>query len=73
LWPCEVWPCAIDNKPGVQGIKAKWSKEKYGDWEIREMPFILNVEEKERMDNDILRQQALKKLTIEERKILGLK
>jgi hypothetical protein len=25
----------IDSKPGVMGRLAKWSQEKYGDWEVR--------------------------------------
>jgi len=27
----------IDGKLGVMGCKAIWSKEKYGDWEVREV------------------------------------
>lgn len=25
----------IDEQPGVMGRKAKWSQQKYGDWEIK--------------------------------------
>ena len=27
----------IDSKPGIMGIRRKWSEEEYGDWEIREV------------------------------------
>lgn len=58
----------IDNMPGIMGRRAKWSKEKYGDWiideiEVREKPYDKNYE---------LKLKALAKLTKEERNILGL-
>lgn len=64
----------IDNKPGIQGVKQKWSSlnSEYNDWYIKELPLIRNLEIKTAIDNAIIREQALKKLTAEERKILGL-
>lgn len=58
----------IDEQPGVQGHRRKWSEAKYGDWDIQEVkvhtgPFDLNEDK---------RQKALSKLTAEERKLLGL-
>lgn len=58
----------IDTKSGVMGRRAKWSKEKYGEWDIQEVhaltgPFDAVADAK---------RKALAKLTEEERKILGL-
>ena len=30
----------IDTQPGIMGRMAKWSEEKYGDWEIRSLNVI---------------------------------
>ena len=27
----------IDQRPGVMGRKSKWSQEKWGDWQVREV------------------------------------
>lgn len=62
----------IDNQPGIQGKKAKWSQSLYGDWEIKKMPIFQHIEDKQAIDNALLKQKALAKLTIEERKVLGL-
>lgn len=62
----------IDYKPGVQGRTAKWSDQKYGDWEIEEFPVYETAEEVERIDQEARRQRALGKLNKEDRKALGL-
>lgn len=58
----------IDSRSGCMGRRAKWSEEKYGDWDIQTVhvltgPFDPEAEAKAK---------ALAKLTAEERKILGL-
>lgn len=30
----------IDKQPGVMGRRRKWSTEKYGDWEIKDVEII---------------------------------
>jgi hypothetical protein len=62
----------IDNQPGVMGRRAQWSKQKYGDWMIKEIPvFDYDViEAGEKLVK--LKLRALSKLTDEELKILGL-
>lgn len=58
----------IDDKPGVMGRRQKWSEIPHGDWNIRSLlvhegPFDPQAE---------ARKQALAKLTMEERVLLGL-
>ena len=62
----------IDAQPGVMGIKAKWSAEKFGDWRI----FEVEVVEHDVVDHERIKQErratALAKLTELEREALGL-
>ena len=64
----------VDDKPGVMGRREKWSELKWGsDWKILPIAVFDSVEEYEKENTvEQLRQAALKKLTHEERKILGL-
>ena len=58
----------IDEQPGVMGRRAKWSTEKYGDWEIQKIEVLNHLVTPE----DREREKALAKLTEKERKLLGL-
>lgn len=63
----------VDDKPGVMGRREKWSEKKWGgDWKILPIAVFDNVAEYESEHQEELRQAALKKLTLEERRILGL-
>lgn len=62
----------IDQQPGIQGRRAKWSQETHGDWYIKIMPLIKDCDSKFKIDNEALKQKALAKLTPQERKVLGL-
>lgn len=62
----------VDAQPGVMGRRAKWSLEKYGDWEVRDIEvhehsLIDAAKERER-----IKAAALKKLSAVEREALGL-
>lgn len=62
----------VDSQPGIMGRKGKWSEDKYGDWYIREVEVLEYnvVEAKERKER--IKEEALSKLTDEEREVLGL-
>lgn len=62
----------IDDKPGVQGYKKKWSQEQSGDWDIKEIDVIEYdvVEAEGRLLS--VKAAALAKLTSEEIEALGL-
>lgn len=62
----------IDEQPGIMGRKAKWSQEKYGDWTVETLEVLEYdvVEAKKRKEN--LREEALAKLSAEEKEVLGL-
>lgn len=62
----------IDDKPGVMGRKAKWSEEKYGDWQVEPLVVFETIEERNKWDKDAIKRAALAKLTPAERKVLGL-
>lgn len=68
----EVANAYIDDRPGVMGRTAKWSKEKYGDWKV--IPAHLNETLDEAKAGFLAeeRERALKKLSQRERDILGL-
>ena len=52
--------------------RGKWSEEKFGDWEIREVKVLdYSVVEAQRREEEI-KERALGKLTVEEMKVLGL-
>jgi len=62
----------IDAQEGVMGHKAKWSENTFGDWymtkvEVLEYDYMESEQRKEK-----LKEQALNKLTQEEKVILGL-
>ncbi len=61
-----------DAQPGIMGRRGKWSEEKYGDWEIREMPLFSLAEQKNAAVIAEQKARALSKLTPFERKLLGL-
>lgn len=63
-----------DKQPGVMGRMSEkgWSKEKYGDWEVKPLVVFESLEEKIAWDNGKTRRRALAKLTPEERAALGL-
>lgn len=63
----------IDTKSGVMGRKAKWSIEKYGDWEVRPLMVYNSLEECTEEYNNAVKAAALAKLTDEEKFLLGLK
>ena len=65
----------IDEQPGIMGRKSTkggWSKEKYGDWSVKELIVLESLEEASEIKTIKARERALQKLTLEERKLLGL-
>lgn len=62
----------IDAQEGVMGRKAKWSKDTFGDWHMKKVEVLEYdyMESKQRKEE--LKEQALNKLTQEEKVILGL-
>lgn len=62
----------IDEQPGVMGRRAQWSKQKYGDWEIRTV-YVIDYDVVEAgIKETRIKMAALAKLTTEEKKLLGL-
>ena len=62
----------INDQPGVMGRKVKWSNKSYGDWIIRPI-IVLNhsvIDKKKKQEQ--LKENALNKLTREEKAALGL-
>jgi hypothetical protein len=62
----------IDAQDGVMGRRVKWSKDTFGDWymtrvEVLEYDYMESEQRKEE-----LKEQALNKLSQEEKEILGL-
>ena len=62
----------IDAQPGVMGRREKWSAQAYGDWQVRTFYLFSTAEEALAAEQDDRRKAALKKLTDEEKKLLGL-
>lgn len=62
----------IDEQPGVMGCRAQWSKQKYGDWEIKTIDVIDYDVIEAGLKETKLKIAALAKLTTEEKKLLGL-
>lgn len=62
----------INNMPGVMGRRRIWSVEPYGDWLIKEIEIYESLEVFRVARANSLRDAALAKLTVEERKILNL-
>jgi hypothetical protein len=62
----------IDAQPGIMGRRGEWSKQKYGDWEMKRV-FVYehSVIEQERQ-LAALKETALAKLTVAEKEALGL-
>lgn len=63
----------IDDKPGVMGIKKKWSSLPHGDWEVREIWAYSSLQESTEEEQKKIRESALSKLTLAEKNALGLK
>ncbi len=62
----------IDAQEGVMGCRAKWSKQTYGDWYMKRVEVLeYDYMESERRKEEI-KDQALSKLSQEEKVILGL-
>lgn len=62
----------MDSKCGVFGRQEKWSETPHGDWQIEETPVFYSVKDKEDWDALEKREAVLRKLSEEDRKILGL-
>lgn len=62
----------IDAQEGVMGYRAKWTEQEYGDWRMKKIEVLeCNYDESEQRKKE-LKNQALNKLTQEEKEILGL-
>lgn len=59
----------MDSMPGVMGRKVQWSKEKCGDWVLATHKVLYVAAD---ANGELRRQQAMAKLTDEDKKILGL-
>lgn len=62
----------IDKQSGVMGRKGKWSEAKYGDWETKAINVCESVDEADKVHIEEIREKALKKLSVLEKKALGL-
>lgn len=62
----------IDWKPGVMGRRLEWSKIDHGDWTLKELTLLDTAPEGFERDKEAVIAQALKKLTAEEKQVLGL-
>ena len=62
----------IDHRPGVMGRTEKWSNHNYGDWHYKKCPVYSSAAEVEVENNKAIKEQAISKLTREEKKALGL-
>lgn len=62
----------IDTKEGVMGRKAKWSKEKYGDWCVQEIDVVEYSIVDEQLALAQEQREALNKLTPRQVKVLQL-
>lgn len=58
----------IDKQQGVMGRKGPFSNQPMGDWDVQTIPVYGRIPE----PKEILRAQALSKLTKEEKEVLGL-
>lgn len=74
-----VWsnrPSAVkfmNAQSGVMGRRSDdWTKDKFPDWTVEEYRLMTSVEDRANELLEEARQKALRKLTAEERKILGL-
>lgn len=59
----------IDEQPGVQGRRVKWSTATYADWHVKEIEVLESAYD----STESKINAALAKLTPEERSLLGLK
>lgn len=62
----------VDEQPGVMGRTHQWSREKYGDWEVREIYVMESIEQAHEYIKDQTIRNALSKLTEEEKRALNL-
>lgn len=62
----------MDKQPGIMGRTGKWSEDGYGDWKIEEMFLFDSANQREEAVIAEHKENALKKLTDYEKKILGL-
>jgi hypothetical protein len=61
----------IDKQPGVMGIREAWSRKERGDWQLREFRLYHSMSEFSQGERQALKDQALSKLSPEERRALG--
>lgn len=62
----------IDDKPGVMGIRRKWSQQQYGDWIVEEKMVYDSADSIREENKKAVRERALSKLTQEERDALDI-
>lgn len=62
----------IDQQPGCMGRRALWSKEQYGDWQVKETEVHESCLIQAEKHREQIAAKALAKLSLEERKALGL-
>ena len=63
----------IVNQPGVMGRKLDWNNEKYGDWDVVPVRVCLKFVDRETLRKQKVKEDALRRLTTEEKELLGLK
>lgn len=63
----------IDAQPGVMGLRKKWSADKHGDWQIREVEVYEAVNPDWLRSKREVRETALAKLTPYEIEVLGVR
>ena len=63
----------IDERPGIMGRRVKWSQQsEFGDWRIKQVDVIDYDIVEVKANKERIRQDALKKLSKEEKEALGL-
>ena len=62
----------IDLQPGCMGRRGKWSTESYGDWQVKPVQVFDSLSSANAVLAEALRAAALKKLSRDERRALGL-
>lgn len=62
----------IDLQSGVMGRKAKWSEQKHGDWYVSEVNVYDSLGDAEHQRTEEIKRNALSKLSLEEKTLLGL-
>ena len=62
----------IDSQPGIDGVRKKWSEEKWGDWQIKEIEVLSYSGVDPEKEKEERRRQALLKLSDEDKELLGI-